>query len=89
MSRVADAFHPCGCLRRDGHRLDCRQQADRLSWQEGEITAEFAGAALNLASLCNHLPDRAGTMRRAAVAKLDGQGRALVVALAAQIEEGS
>jgi hypothetical protein len=41
--------------------------ADRLSWQEGEITAEFAGAALNLASLCAHLPDRAETMRRATV----------------------
>ena len=61
--------------------------SERLSWAEGEITAEFAGAALSLASLCAHLPDRAETMRRATVAKLDEQGRALVVALAAQIEE--
>lgn len=61
--------------------------ADRLSWQEGEITAEFGGAALNLASLCAHLPDRAEAMRLAAVEKLDPQSRALVVALAAQIEE--
>lgn len=60
----------------------------RLSWQEGEVTAEFAGAALNLASLCAHLPDRAEAMRRGAVEKLDEQGRALVVTLAAQIEEG-
>ena len=62
--------------------------AERLSWTEGEITGEFAGAALNLASLCAHLPDRAETMRRAAVDKLDEPSRALVVALAAQIEEG-
>jgi hypothetical protein len=61
--------------------------ADRLSWQEGEITAEFAGAALNLASLCAHLPDRAETMRLATVEKLYEQSRVLVVALAAQIEE--
>lgn len=63
--------------------------ADRLSWAEGEITAEFAGAARNLASLCAHLPDRAEAMRLAAVAKLDEQGRTLVVALAAQIEGGT
>jgi hypothetical protein len=60
----------------------------RLSWAEGEITAEFAGAALSLASLCAHLPDRAEAMRLAAVGKLDEESRALVVALAAQIEEG-
>lgn len=63
--------------------------AERLSWAEGEITAEFAGAALNLASLCAHLPDRAETLRLTAVAKLDERGRALVVALAAQIEESN
>lgn len=61
--------------------------AQRLSWQEGEITAEFAGAALSLASLCDHLPDRAAHLRLAAVGKLDGQSRALVVTLAAQITE--
>ncbi len=59
-----------------------------LSWQEGEVAAEFAGAALNLASLCGQREDRAEAMRLAAVEKLDEQGRALVVALAAQIEEG-
>ncbi len=59
----------------------------RLSWAAGEVTAEFAGAAQSLASLCAHLPDRAEAMRRAVVKKLDEQGRALVVTLAAQIEE--
>ncbi len=62
---------------------------DRLSWAEGEITAEFAGAALNLAAWCRHQPDRAEVMRRGAVEQMDEDSRALVVALAAQIEEMS
>jgi hypothetical protein len=62
---------------------------ERLSWTEQSVADEFAGAALSLASLCAHLPDRATQLRLAAVGKLDEQSRALVVALAAQImEEG-
>lgn len=59
----------------------------RLSWTEQSVADEFAGAVLSLATLCNHRPDQATPLRLAAVSTLDEQGRALVVALAAQITE--
>lgn len=59
-----------------------------LSWSEQEVTDEFAGAMVGLGSLCAHRPDRAEALRLAAVGKLDELGRALLVTLAAQIEEG-
>ncbi len=61
----------------------------RLSCSEQQAADAFAGAAASLASLCRHLPDRAEALRVAAVGKLDEESRALVVALAAQIEEGT
>ncbi|GAA0719335.1 hypothetical protein Drose_05660 [Dactylosporangium roseum] len=60
-----------------------------LSWTEQCIAEEFAGAVLSLASLCAHRPQQAEQLRLAAVARLDEQGRALLAALAGQIEEGS
>ncbi|MGI5247551.1 hypothetical protein [Dactylosporangium sp. CA-139066] len=60
---------------------------ERLSWAEQEVTGELAGAATGLVGLCRVRPERADVLRRAAVAKLDGDERALIVALAAQISE--
>ncbi|GGM52543.1 hypothetical protein ACFFX1_55540 [Dactylosporangium sucinum] len=59
----------------------------QLSWTEATVADEFAGAVVSLASLCEHRPDRAEQLRLAAVGKLDEQGRALLVALTAQITE--
>lgn len=61
----------------------------RLSWSEGQVAAEFAGAAVSLAALCAHLPARAEAMRVAAVERLGEAEKTLIVALAAQIEEGT
>lgn len=58
-----------------------------LSWSEQEVTAEFAGAVNNLVGLSALRPHRAAVVRRAAVEQLDEHGRALIVALAAQITE--
>jgi hypothetical protein len=58
-----------------------------LSWSESEIAVEFAGAVANLVGLSVLRPGRAAILRRGAVEKLDEQGRALVVARAAQINE--
>jgi hypothetical protein len=58
-----------------------------LSWSESEVAESGAGGITGLVGLCRVRPDRAEALRLAAVAKLDRDERALVVALAAQITE--
>ncbi len=58
-----------------------------LSWAEDEAAESFAGGVTAIVGLSAARPACAERLRLAAVAKLDDEGRELLVALAAQIKQ--